>query len=321
MAEIAAVTFFDKSGMRYDPKDPKNFTSDKFILSKGHCAPILCNIIYFVTLHDNTSLTLIDAAWALVGNFEKKELSGLRKINSVFGGHPGPQLPFVDVASGSLGQVFYNILSIIIKLKTVKGLSVACGMAYCSKYTDNIDNRYVVVMGDGEVAEGQIWEACNFAAFYKLDNIVGFVDVNRMGQTTVNMFDHDVENHRRKFESFGWHTIIIDGHDISEIILAQQWAKENKGAPSVIIAKTFKGKNLTDKYEDKDWHGKALGEHANAAISHLKSIIKNPSVTLMPNIPEKTDQKPQASHSFDITSTDYLKSNLALGLQKITHFK
>ena len=183
-------------------------------------------------------------------------------------------------------------------------------MAYCSKYVDKLDNKYFVVMGDGEIAEGQIWEACNFAAFNKLDNVIGFVDVNRMGQTTVNMYDHDVEHYRKKFEAFGWHSVVIDGHDIAEVILATQWARANKDSPSVIIAKTFKGKNLSENIENKDWHGKPLGNHNQSAISYLKGLIKNPNVQLTPAKPEKQGQRPVVAEPFKINNPQYPKGQI-----------
>lgn len=134
--------------MHYDCQNPKqSFTSDRFVLSKGHAAPILF------------------AAWAENGFIDKAQLLNLRKIDCELEGHPTPILPFVDVATGSLGQ----------------GLGAACGMAYSSKYLDKLNNRFWVVMGDGESAEGSVWEAANFASFYKLDNITAIVDVNRLG--------------------------------------------------------------------------------------------------------------------------------------------
>lgn len=180
-------------------------------------------------------------------------------------------------------------------------------MAYCSKYVDNIDNRYTVIIGDGETAEGQVWEAATFASFYKLDNIVAFLDVNRYGQSTVCMFEHDVENYRAKFQAFGWNTITIDGHDVAEVILALEWAKQNKGAPSIIIAKTYKGKNLSENIENKDWHGKPLGEYHDAAVAYLKSIIKDPKAILPTNKPEKTGVRPEKREAFKIIPNEYPK--------------
>lgn len=147
MAELMSVLFFDESGMHYDAKVPNNFTADRFVLSKGHAAPILY------------------AAWAEAGYIKKEDLLNLRKFDSDLEGHPTPKLPYVDVATGSLGQ----------------GLGAACGMAYSSKFLDKLDNRYWVLCGDGETAEGSVWEAANFASHYKLDNLTCIIDVNRLG--------------------------------------------------------------------------------------------------------------------------------------------
>lgn len=147
IAEIMAVLFFDPSGMRYHPRDPKNFNNDKLVLSKGHAAPILY------------------AAWANAGLFPREELLNLRKLSSDLEGHPTPRLGFVDVATGSLGQ----------------GLSAACGLAYSMKYFEGNSVRVYTILGDGEMAEGGVWEAMNFAAHYQLGNMVAFIDVNRLG--------------------------------------------------------------------------------------------------------------------------------------------
>ena len=170
-------------------------------------------------------------------------------------------------------------------------MGVACGMAYASKYLDKIDNRYFVIMGDGETAEGSVWEAANFAYHYKLDNIVAIVDLNRLGQCVQNMFDHDEKEFAGRFQGFGWETIIIDGHNIKEIKDALDKAKQAKNKPIAIIAKTLKGRNMTEIIENQhNWHGKPIGpQNAKNAIAHLKSLIKNPSPALnFYNKPSKT---------------------------------
>jgi len=137
-------------------------------------------------------------------------MMSLRLKGSLIEGHPVPKIPFVDVATGSLGQ----------------GLSVAAGMAYSSKYFDKIDNRVWCVCGDGEVAEGSIWEAAAFSSYYKLSNLVCIVDINRLGQSGETMLGHDDNAYKKRFESFGWRAVCIDGHDISKIIKAFQDAKK-----------------------------------------------------------------------------------------------
>ena len=207
-------------------------------------------------------------------------MTDLRKVDSDLEGHPTPRLPFVDVATGSLGQ----------------GLGVACGMAYASKYIDKIDNTYFVFMGDGETAEGSVWEAANFAYHYKLNNIIGIVDLNRLGQCIQNMFDHDENPFISRFQGFGWEVISIDGHNISEIKAALKKAKEPREKPVVIIAKTMKGKNFTEVIENQqNWHGKPIGpQNAQNAIAYLKSLIKNPKpVTTFFRKPEKKAYIPE----------------------------
>jgi len=151
--------------MKFDAQKPRRLDNDKLILSKGHAAPILY------------------AAWAYAGYLSHDILMTLRKFDSPLDGHPVPSLEFVDVPTGSLGI----------------GLSNACGMAYASKYIDVIDNYYYVIMGDAEVAEGSVWEACNIASYYKLDNIVAFVDVNGLGQSNYTMFDCRFSEYKARF--------------------------------------------------------------------------------------------------------------------------
>lgn len=253
IAEIMSVLFFHEQGMHYDPANPSNFLNDRLVLSKGHAAPILY------------------AAWARAGFLERDELIRIRNHTSDLEGHPTPRLPFVDVATGSLGQ----------------GLGVACGMAYSSKYLDNVNNVYFTIMGDAETGEGSVWEAASFASFYNLNNMIAFVDVNRLGQGTETSLKHDVVSHAKRFEAFGWETIIIDGHDVVEIIEAVKKARASKEKPCCIIAKTLKGKHFIKGIEDNvKWHGKILGKsNSEGTIELLKSMIKNPEPMLIPTMP------------------------------------
>ncbi|CAD8099283.1 unnamed protein product [Paramecium primaurelia] len=258
MAEIMAVLFFTKAGMHFNPKDPGNFGNDRFVLSKGHAAPILY------------------AAWSMVGYIDSKELLNLRKIDSILEGHPVPKLPFVDVATGSLGQ----------------GLSVAGGMAYSSKFLDKINNRYWVLMGDGEIAEGSVWEAAHLASHYKLDNITAIVDVNRLGQSEETSIGHDVNVYRKRWEAFGWKTFVIDGHNLNQLTDAFDQCRNVKNQPQVIIAKTFKGKYL-EMENKEDWHGKPVPQ---AQVDFVKKQMKQQDgFTLTPVVPTQIE-KPQQSH-------------------------
>merc|ERR1719228_1778811 len=235
--------------MKYkDPrvhKEQRDPASDRFILSKGHAAPILY------------------AAWAEAGLFPVADLMNLRKIDSDLEGHPTPRLNFIDVATGSLGQ----------------GLSVACGMAYAGKHFENASYRTYCLMGDGESMEGNIWEALNFAGFYKLNNLCAIIDVNRLGQSDPAPLQHDMEVYKKRLESFGFHAIVVDGHDIQEICKAFTEAESVTDKPTCLIAKTFKGKYFPDIENLMNWHGKALGDKAAGAVAHVQSLIKNPGAS------------------------------------------
>jgi len=234
-ADIVAALFFHV--MRYDPQNAKHPNNDRFILSKGHAAPLLY------------------AAWAEAGIIPAQQLLTLRRIDSDLEGHPTPRLKWVDVATGSLGQ----------------GLSAGVGMALNAQRLDKLDYRTYVLMGDGETAEGGVWEAAALAAYYKLDNLVAIVDVNRLGQSQATMHGADGEAYAKKFGGFGWHTVVIDGHNLEQIVAAFAEAQNRKGQPTAIVALTKKGKGVSF-IEDKDgWHGKPLkkGEEVEKALREL----------------------------------------------------
>ncbi len=237
-ADILAVLFFDE--LRFDPMDPQHPEADRFVLSKGHAAPILY------------------AAWAAAGAFPREAVMDLRKISSDLEGHPTPRLPFVDVATGSLGQ----------------GLAAGVGIALNARRIGS-DYRTYVMLGDGESAEGSVWEAAQVAANHNLDNLCAITDVNAFGQSRATQFAHDVEAFATRYRAFGWHAIVIDGHDIAEIRTALADARGMRGRPTMIVAKTLKGKGCSI-FEDKDnWHGKPLkkGAEADAAIAELEAQI------------------------------------------------
>lgn len=165
IADICAVLFFHEEGIHFHANNHAHFLNDRFVLSKGHAAPIL----YAALFHANV--------------LTKEQLMSLRLKDSIIEGHPTPKIPFVDVATGSLGQ----------------GLGVAAGMAYSSKNIDKIDNRVFCILGDGEIAEGSVWEAANFASHYKLNNLIAIVDVNRLGQSEATMFEHDINSYHKKW--------------------------------------------------------------------------------------------------------------------------
>lgn len=262
MAEIMSVLFFHT--MRYKISAPRDASADRFILSKGHAAPILY------------------AAWAEAGLFPVEELKNLRKLDSDLEGHPTPRLNFVDVGTGSLGQ----------------GLAVAAGMAYVGKYFDQAPYRVYCLVGDGEAAEGSIWESLHFASHYKLDNLVVIFDVNRLGQSEPTSLQHQLDVYDSRMKAFGLHSLVVDGHDVSELVKAFDEAAAVSGRPTAIIAKTFKGKNFPGIEDLENWHGKALGAEGEKVIKHLQSQIKNNTITLKPRPP--ISEAPRV-HIADIT--------------------
>ncbi|KAI1724843.1 transketolase, thiamine diphosphate binding domain-containing protein [Ditylenchus destructor] len=237
-AEIMSTLFFAE--MRYDVQHPKHVAADRFVLSKGHACPILY------------------AAWEEAGLLTREQVLTLRAANSDLEGHPTPRLNFIDVATGSLGQ----------------GLSCAAGMAYIGKHVDKASYRVYCVLGDGETAEGGVWECAAFSSYYQLDNFVAIVDCNRLGQSQHTQLEHDVETYAKRFAAFGWHTITLDGHNIEQLLHAYAEAKTVKGKPTMIIAKTIKGKGIVG-VEDLDGnHGKPVPvEKANPIREKLHSQV------------------------------------------------
>lgn len=250
-ADIVATLFF--SVMRYDPKNPKNPGNDRFVLSKGHAAPLLY------------------AAWAEAGLFDPRELIKLRTLKSDLEGHPTPRLPFVDVATGSLGQ----------------GLAAGVGLALNAKKVDKSGYRTYVLMGDGESVEGSVWEAVELARHFKLDNLCAIVDVNRLGQSDPTMLQHDMKAYKSRWAGFGWHAIVVDGHNHAALLKAFADAARTKGRPTVLLAKTFKGKGISFTENKPDWHGKALkkGDESQKAIDELTRQIKPTTATPKFRIP------------------------------------
>jgi transketolase len=237
-ADVVAALFFGH--MRYDPKNPHYHNNDRFILSKGHAAPLLY------------------AAWAETGLFPVEELLKLRQFGNDLEGHPTPRLPFVDVATGSLGQ----------------GLSVGVGMALCARL-DNLDYRTYVLCGDGECAEGSLWEAASLAGTKQLNNLIAIVDVNRLGQSEPTALGHDTKAYAKRFEAFGWRTEEIDGHDLDEIL--EVLAAVGLGSqPLVILAKTLKGAGVSFLQDKEGWHGKPLSkEEAARAVAELRPTARS----------------------------------------------
>ena len=237
-ADIVATLFF--SEMRFDPANPRNPHSDRFILSKGHAAPLLY------------------AAWAQAGTVDPDELMKLRRLESDLEGHPTPRLSFVDVATGSLGQ----------------GICAAVGIALNARRLES-DYRTYVLLGDGESAEGSVWEAAQVAEHHKLDNVCGITDVNALGQSRPTQWGHALEQFERRWTAFGWHAIVVDGHDLDALLDAFEEARRTTGRPTMILARTLKGKGASIFEGKTGWHGRALkpGAEMNGAIAEIEKQL------------------------------------------------
>ena len=238
IADILAVLYFEK--MNIDPKNPKMADRDRFVLSKGHCAPVL-----YGTLAER-------------GYFSTDLCATFRQADSILQGHPDMKgVPGVDMSTGSLGQ----------------GISAANGMALSAKL-DNKDYKVYTILGDGEIEEGQVWEAAMFAAHYKLDNLIAVLDFNGLqidGDITEVMNSTPID---KKFEAFNWNVITIDGHNYDEIRNAIDEAHKTSGKPTMIIAKCVKGKGVSFMENQAGWHGAAPNkEQFEQAIAELDAVI------------------------------------------------
>ncbi|MBR6873485.1 MAG: transketolase [Ruminococcus sp.] len=238
IADLLTYLYFAK--MNVYPDKPDEPERDRFVLSKGHTAPALYSVL------------------AERGFFDKNELKSLRHIGAMLQGHPCITIPGVDMSSGSLGQ----------------GISAACGMALSGKISNNTYKVYTV-LGDGEIEEGQVWEAAMFAAHYKLDNLVAVVDNNGLqidGKISDVMSPYPI---KEKFEAFGWHAIEINAHDFDEIEKAFNEAETVSGQPVVIIQKSIKGKGVSFMEDQVGWHGTAPNaEQYEQAVSELNAKLK-----------------------------------------------
>jgi transketolase len=223
--------------LRYDFDAPDAPTNDRLVLSKGHAT------------------TLLYAMFRAAGAISDEEMMTYRQFGSIFEGHPTPRIPWVDVATGSLGQ----------------GLPIGVGMAIAGKYLDRLPYRVWVLCGDSETAEGSIWEAFEHAWHYELDNLIAIFDVNRLGQRGPTMDEWQLDHYRARAEGFGWNTIEIDGHDVEAIDAAYTEAASTTGGPTLIVARTVKGKGVKAVENQEGWHGKPLDD-PDAAIDELGGL-------------------------------------------------
>lgn len=253
---------------RFDVEHPEHPNNDRLVFSKGHASP------------------LFYAQWAAAGALKEDELMSMRKFGSRLEGHPTKAFNFVEAATGSLGQ----------------GLSVGVGIAINARYVDRLPYKTYVLLGDSEMAEGSQWEALEIAAHYKLDNLVGIIDVNRLGQRGETMYGHDLSIYEKRANAFGWDTIIIDGHSFNEILDALEKSRSESGKPFMIIARTMKGKGVS-LLEDKDgWHGKPLNkDQLDLALKELGEVDK----TVRGEIEKPDDISPARASEQKIPGPDY----------------
>ncbi len=273
-AELISTLFFHF--LRYQVEKPENPFNDRFVLSKGHAAPILWG------------------AWAEAGAFPTDKLKTLRQIDSDLEGHPTPRNRWVETATGSLGQ----------------GLSIAVGMALAARLK-NTGNRIFVLMGDGESAEGSVWEAAALASHYNLDNLIAVWDINRLGQSQATMYQHDLQVYQQRLAAFGWHTQIVDGHDVSEIVSSLEACTAVRGQPAAIIAHTLKGKGVSFMEDQDGWHGKPVpaGEQMEQALQEIGDSLEL-EVELRVHPPEKKGSAsarslPNQTAEFSVEPPDY----------------
>ncbi|MFJ5058817.1 transketolase [Streptomyces nigra] len=235
-ADLVAVLFANH--LRYDMDRPDHPGNDRFILSKGHASPLLYS------------------AYKAAGAIEDGELLTFRKLGSRLEGHPTPRrLPYVETATGSLGQ----------------GLPIGVGIALAGRRLEHTGYRVWVLCGDSELAEGSVWEAAEHAAYEGLDNLTTIVDVNRLGQRGATRHGHDLDAYARRFQAFGWHTIEVDGHDVDAVDRAYGEARSTTGQPTVVLARTLKGKGVASVQDREGLHGKPLPE-ADEAIAELGGL-------------------------------------------------
>jgi transketolase len=240
-ADLMAGLMFG-GNFRFFLDDPGHPNNDRLIFSKGHASPLFYSL------------------WAAAGGVTEKELLTLRKFGSPLEGHPTRAFRYTEAATGSLGQ----------------GLSVGVGMAMNARFLDRLPYRTYVLLGDSEMAEGSVWEAMEIAAHYRLGNLTAIIDVNRLGQRGETMYGHDLSVYQKRAAAFGWEPIVIDGHHLPQIMTAYEQAVRTEDRPSIIIAKTIKGKGVSFIEDRNGWHGKALNkEDLIRALKELGPVDKD----------------------------------------------
>ncbi len=257
---------------RFDPQQPGNPANDRLIFSKGHASPLFYSL------------------WTAAGQIEPKELMSYRDFDSELEGHPTSRFRFTEAATGSLGQ----------------GLSIGLGMALAARYLDKSPSRTFVLLGDSEMAEGSQWEAIQLAAHYKLDNLIGILDVNRLGQRGETMYGHDLQAYRARIEPFGWRCVLIDdGHDheqVKEAYAVLNAADERDGRPIMFIARTLKGKGIPSLEDEDGHHGKPVDEES---FDEILSQIGEPNESIRGELAKPIVYQPDSQASRDVQAPNY----------------
>lgn len=266
--ELMAALMFG-GHFRYDAQEPQHPNNDRLIFSKGHASP------------------LFYALWVTAGRLSEAELlSTYRKLGSPLEGHPTDAFPYAEAATGSLGQ----------------GLSIGVGMALNAKYLDRLPYRTYVLIGDSEMAEGSAWEAAASAAYYRLDNLIAILDVNRLGQRGETMYGHDLSAYEKRLGAFGWETFVIDGHSFPAIQAAYREVAQVQGRPTMIIARTIKGKGVSFLEDVNGWHGKPLNRgELERALGELGPVDREARGELV----APQDLRPPEAALFPVSSIAY----------------
>jgi transketolase len=273
--------------LRYDPATPDHPNNDRLIFSKGHASP------------------LVYALWAAAGCISEQDLMTMRRFGSPLEGHPTPRFPYAEAATGSLGQ----------------GLSIGVGMALNARYLDKLPYRTFVLLGDSEMAEGSCWEAMQIAAHDGLDNLIGIVDVNGLGQRGETMAGHDTGAYAARVSAFGWDTVEVDGHDLPAVLAAYQRAVR-AGRPAMIVARTVKGKGVSFLEDKGGWHGKALSKDQ---LAQALRELGPPDRSLRGEIakpedrrPDKVAPRPAGQTSYDPAKPVATRAAYGLALRRIS---
>ncbi len=267
---------------RFDVNQPSHPNNDRLIFSKGHATPLFYSL------------------WAAAGKVTEEELLTYRRFGSPLEGHPSMAFPFVEAATGSLGQ----------------GLSIGVGMALNAKYLDKLPYRTYVLLGDSEMAEGSQWEAIQIAAHYELNNLVGILDVNRLGQRGETLYGWDLDAYQKRISSFGWKTILLDGNDLPEVLDAYEKALRVRNRPVMLIARTVKGKGVSFIENQNGWHGKPLKqEEFDRAVKDWGEIDRQVRGDIPPpkNVLPKPGAPPEEAGKLDYPPDDPVATRKAYG--------